>query len=324
MRALIRVKLHPFERFNQLWDVDNLSGESPSTDDYEREIRQLLRRLHYDVFDICQEDMDMILNDLEHESKSSSSEKTKKLVRSAQCGLTEDNILTIKDIIREIPQKLRDKECRRAICLGYSSEGQAPFIVFAVNIRDLHIRIRGGLFGKTERACKDIILKAAIHRKINKSIAARFGRLISGQWRNFQPTYLTIQKKIEVMEPNEPMPTIVGTVIESVWAELYSTNRREVLLSAAFFFVALILVIFTPTMAVQFEPIAKVFETILKSFINPRLVPSYEVQYISSALERTYSALFVSSLVSFATLLTSYVDIKRNFPIKWVMDIEEN
>jgi len=126
------------------------------------------------------------------------------------------------------------------------------------------------------------------------------------------------------MEPKETSPTIVGTVIESVWTELYETNRKEVLLATSFFFIAFILLIFTPTIAPAIQPHGRLFENALKTFINPKIVPVYSVDYVQGALERTYSALFVSSVVSFAGLTTRLFDIVRTQPIKWVMDIEED
>lgn len=325
MRALVRAKIHPFDHFDRLWDIDRLSGASESTDDYEQTVKRLFRSLHYSVVDVQIEDITQIISEIDEETARSNSKKASRAkTKTYQLKLSPEHVQSIKEIIREIPESIRKTECRRVVCFGYSSDGQSHFLVFAMNINDLHIRIRGGLFGKTEQACKDLIQKAAQHRKGINSPARNIKAMLTGSYKNANNVFMTINPSVDVMEPGQSMPTIKGEIVESVWKEIYKSNRREVLLSIIFFSVAFLLLVFSPTMAIAFNPTALFFENVLKSFLNPNIVPNYTVDYIQGALERTYSALFVSSVVSIAGLATKVFDIVKTMPIKWVMEINES
>lgn len=333
MRALLRAQLHPKERFDKLWDLNLDHSRVPSLDDYEQGVREIFRRMQYNVIVICQEDIDAILDEVEQEEKTDldnpSSQPRAKLPSGQNVSVSPDCFLDanvrqiVKDLIRETPRALRRFEYRRVIMLAYGRD-QAYFLVSAVNIDELHIRIKGGLFGSTERTCKDLIRKVSHDRKQVHPTLLRTLFLALGRHRNqLGSGYLTLTHNIEVIEPGERNATIFGEIIESPLRDLIKKNRSEYRLALLFFFSSFLLLIFTPTLAIWLEPLAVWVQSILEYFFNPDVIPEYTSLYIQGTLERLYSALFVTSIVTAANLIYKFLDIRRTRPINWRLDIDE-
>ncbi|MBK9781241.1 MAG: hypothetical protein IPP55_14495 [Anaerolineales bacterium] len=116
MRALITAKLHPYDFFMKRWDVDNLSGKSPSTDDYELGVRKIFRSMQYDIEDLLKEDMGQILVEVELDEIGVNESSLQVNNSNYQYSISEENVKIIKDIVHEIPKNLRKTECRRPIC----------------------------------------------------------------------------------------------------------------------------------------------------------------------------------------------------------------
>jgi hypothetical protein len=79
---------------------------------------------------------------------------------------TQDELRDSKDVERlfdGVPDDLRDEETKHLIMLGYTSQGQAKFVVCSINQLVLHIRVRDDLFDKLKRACKEICVSSWNH-----------------------------------------------------------------------------------------------------------------------------------------------------------------
>src|SRR5260221_8553531 len=63
---------------------------------------------------------------------------------------------TVAEILEDMPQDVKDQELSHLIMLGQTSEGQCPFLVTAINPTEIHIRIKGRLFGRLRKACVDM------------------------------------------------------------------------------------------------------------------------------------------------------------------------
>jgi hypothetical protein len=212
-------------------------------------------------------------------------------------------------IIQDIPEDIKEQETKHLILLGYSGLGQAHFIVSGVNPTEIHIRIKGGLFGRIERSCRDITDKSL---KLKKSRQKSPPFFLS---KNSEGTYLTLSPVIDVLEPTRDTPTITGEVIEAPMSEVIRKSRNEVALIIFTFLGALFLFFLTPTLA----PGVQKF---LSGLVSPAYAQGYTLIYVQGALERTYSAFLVTFSVSVIGLLTKIFELWRLKPVKWIMDIE--
>jgi hypothetical protein len=59
----------------------------------------------------------------------------------------------VKYLFEDAPDLVKRKEMEHLIMLGYTSEGQAKFVLCSINQTILHIRVRDDLFDNLRRAC---------------------------------------------------------------------------------------------------------------------------------------------------------------------------
>lgn len=213
----------------------------------------------------------------------------------------------VKEIIQDMPPDIKEQETQHLIMLGYTGEGQSHFVVTGVNPAEIHIRIKGRLFGRLRRAC------ANIYQNSRKLRSRRRNTVIeSGESEKKIIPYLKVRSVIEVMEPMRDHPTILGEIIESPWTELLRQNANELYLAGFTFFSSVSLFFLSPILAPRIEDyLIQTFKTTI-----------YNQVYIQGALERTYSAFLVSFAVTLLGLSIKYFNIRHQRPIKWDSDIE--
>ena len=81
------------------------------------------------------------------------------------------------DIFTDVPDDIRNQEQTHLIALCYTSEGQMPFVICAVNPTEIHIRMRYQFFGHIRKSCADIWLKAQKLRRERLSGLRKLERL---------------------------------------------------------------------------------------------------------------------------------------------------
>lgn len=198
-----------------------------------------------------------------------------------------------------VPDNVREEESKHLIMLGYTSEGQAKFVVCSINQRVIHIRVRDDLFDKLRRACREIC--TSIWRYASPRFSA-FDRSTSG-------IHLQVNGPVEVIEPGHGHPTILGHLIRHPFRELLKTYPRESTLAVITLFVSLMLFWKTP----DFAPILTGWFQHLKQF---------QVTYIQGALERTYSAILVAFFLTSVDLGIKFWQLRVGRPIVWNAGIE--
>jgi hypothetical protein len=213
----------------------------------------------------------------------------------------------VKEIIQDMPPDIKEQETQHLIMLGYTGEGQSHFVVTGVNPTEIHIRIKGRLFGRLRRACANIFQNS---RKIRSQWRiSRFGQKLAEK--DVLP-YLEVRHSIEVMEPMRDHPTILGEIIDSPLRETIRQNTNEIYLALFTFVGSVTLFFLSPVLA----PLIQNF------FVQTFQTNIYDVDYIRGALERTYSAFLVSFAIAALGLSIRYFDLRHQQPIKWDPDIE--
>jgi len=231
-------------------------------------------------------------------------------VKTGQVDLEKD--ATVEELIKDIPPDIKEQETGHLIMLGYTSEGQSHFLVTGVNPTEVHIRVKGRLYGRLRRACVDIYKNAERLKKRRQKRKSLL--LLKNDSKGILITpYLILRKTIEVMEPLRDHPTIRGEIIESALSEVVKDNRNEVVLIIFTLVGSVFLFFATPYLA-------PVLQTFLVKFLN---VVGYSKDYIQGALERTYSAFLVSFAVTLLTVLTKAFEISRFKPIRWDTDTDK-
>ncbi len=207
----------------------------------------------------------------------------------------------VKELFENLQGTIYEEEKRHVVMLGYTSAGQAEFVVCSINPNVLHIRVRDDLFEKLRLACREICAETWNHGD-----AARRDHLFF--WRRPRP-YLVLQETIEVMEPGNKTVTILGHIIRDPFRAMLRYNWRKFALGTATLLIAVILFWFSPSLAAPLQQILNI-------------VKFFEVDYLQGALERTYSAFLVTFAVTFIELAMRYADLRRMRPIVWNAGIE--
>lgn len=209
----------------------------------------------------------------------------------------------VAKLFEGVPDPVKTQELKHLVMLGYTSEGQAKFVVCSINQNVLHIRVRDDLFDKLKRACKEICMCAWRHA-LKRS---RLFRLIRRKtnWH----LYLFIRGPIEVMEPNHSHATILGHLVRKPLNTLIRHHPGESFLVASALILSLLLFWYTPDWAPS---------------LTQLLIPlkKFEPQYVQGLLERVYSALLVTFFITALDLAVKYRELYRNRPILWNAGIE--
>jgi len=206
----------------------------------------------------------------------------------------------VKTLFEGLQGTIADEEKKHLIMLGYTSAGQAKFVVCAINQNVLHIRVRDDLFEKLRLACGEICGKIWTHSRWRPHLKKRGTE---------QRRALALAEVIEVMEPTHKTATILGHLIRRPLVATIKYHRGESLLALVTLATSAALFWYTPELA---EPLTRFLDR-LKTF---------QVPYIQGALERTYSALLVTFAITAIELLIKYIELRRVRPIMWNAGIE--
>jgi hypothetical protein len=221
------------------------------------------------------------------------------------CSLpTQGELEQSKDVeylFEGVPDRVKDEEMKHLIMLGYTSEGQAKFILCSINQTILHIRVRDDLFDKLRRACKEICRSVWDHsaRQIKRSFLLR----------KSSDKHFRIKGPIEVMEPGHGHPTIIGQLVRHPLASLFKNNPGESALALVTLAIAVVMFWKTP----EFAPALTAWLAHFKTF---------KPEYIQGVLERIYSAFLVTFFVTLMDLIIRYRELRRGRPIVWNAGIE--
>jgi hypothetical protein len=207
----------------------------------------------------------------------------------------------VKALFEGLQGTIAEEEKKHLIMLGYTSAGQAKFVVCSINQNVLHIRVRDDLFEKLRLACGEICARIWAH---STRWRPRFNKRNAGQRRALQ-----LAEVIEVMEPTHKTATILGHLIRWPWVATIRYHRGESLLALVALVTSGTLFWYTPELA---EPLTR-FLARLKTF---------QPSYVQGALERTYSALLVTFAITAIELLIKYIELRRGRPIMWNAGIE--
>lgn len=222
----------------------------------------------------------------------------------------------VNEILEDMPPDIKEQETEHLILLGYVGEGQSHFIVTGVNPTEIHIRIKGRLFGRLRRACTDLIKNA---RKLRDKRQVRFfgSRLLIAKSKTSEKAhissapYIEVRHTVEVMEPKRDHPTMLGEIIESASVEGLRQSKYDLVLIAFTLLGSIGLFFGSPLLA-----------PVLYSLLSWLGITEYDALYIQGALERTYSAFIVSFFVASLGILTKIFDLQKSKPIKWDTDLE--
>jgi hypothetical protein len=205
----------------------------------------------------------------------------------------------VKRLFEGVPNNVLSEEAKHLVMLGYTSEGQAKFVVCSINQRIIHIRVRDDLFDKLRRACREICTSiwkhaAYMHRPFGKRSSY---------------LYLRVNGPVEVIEPGHGHATILGHLIKSPFRELVKTYPRESSLAVITFLVSLTLFWITPDLA----------PVLTKEL---QRIKDFQTSYIQGALERTYSAILVTFFLTTVDLAIKFRQLWIGRPIIWNAGIE--
>jgi len=194
------------------------------------------------------------------------------------------------------PDIIRNNERCNSIMIGYTSSGQAKFVVTTINQNDLHIRVRDDLFDKLRKGCQEICSRAIKLEKRAKIL-------------HFIPiynkiNYLHIEDYIEVMEPHHGHATIEGKVIRDASAFIGTEYKSEKNLAIISFTMSLVFLFFHVDIANYMQP-----------YIN--YIHKIEVNSISGFFDKISSALMITAFVASTTLILKWLNIKNETPIMW-------
>ena len=217
-----------------------------------------------------------------------------------QCDLEQSK--DVQELFESLQGTIYEEEKKHLIMLGYTSAGQAKFVVCSINPDVLHIRARDDLFEKLRLACREICTKIWTHSDRMRGSRLRFRRKEGGP-------YLTLDDTIEVMEPGNKTVTILGHLIRRPLAAIPKSYHGKSILAASMFLLATSLFLFSPDLA---RPVQRILST----------VKSFDVLYIQGALERTYSAFLVTFAITMLELYMKYIELRRLRPIVWNAGIE--
>lgn len=212
---------------------------------------------------------------------------------TGQKALSKDK--RVLEIIKDMPKDIAAEERQHLVMFGYTSDGQAGFVVTGVNPNEIHVRIKGRVFSRVRRASREFLLKIHPHRK-----------------RRFQKALFSLEPKgyIEVLEGGSDSPTILGRVITRPARYLLQKHQAELVTLLVTSFVSTLLFFFTPSIK---TPVSQFFQSLGFDFTE---------QYIGGAFERLYSAFLVTSVTIALTQFLRYLELKRLFPVDWGTDIE--
>lgn len=235
-------------------------------------------------------------------------------VKTGQDALLNDPF--VNEILEDMPPDIKEQETEHLILLGYVGEGQSHFIVTGVNPTELHIRIKGRLFGRLRRACADLIKNA---RKLRDKRQFRLlgGRILLAKFKAFEKDnissapYIEIRRTVEVMEPKRDHPTMLGEIIDSAIVEGLRQSKYDSVIILFTLFGSIGLFFGSPILA-----------PVLHDFLNWLRITGYDAKYIQEALERTYSAFLVSFFISGLGVLTRIFNLRQSKPIIWDTDLE--
>lgn len=267
MRALLRAKLRPVNRFIELWDNET---------EYVSAVASIFRAMGFAIDFLGKEDV------MQSEA--------------------------FKRIMNNTPEEIFADETKRPIMVGYSSSGQAPFLVVAVNPTDLHIRVQAEILMRIENSCAEILSKAIDHAKEQRT------PILSRLREDVSKPYIAIGSTINVMEPHRSVPTILGETVGTSFLTVLGTvirkNRQDVILVLFTLLGSVLLFFSTPFLA-------EYLSNSLSRLIGEANAQVYNADYIKGALERTYSAFLVTFFVSTLNLATRAFDLWRKRPIGW-------
>jgi hypothetical protein len=222
----------------------------------------------------------------------------------------------VNEILEDMPPDIKEQETEHLILIGYVGEGQSHFIVTGVNPTEIHIRIKGRLFGRLRRACTDLI-KNARKLRDKRQIRILGGRLRIAKSKTSEKDsissapYIEIRRTVEVMEPKRDHPTMLGEIIDSASAEGLRQSKYDI-----------VIILFTLLGSIGLFFSSPYLAPVLHDFLSWLGISGYDTKYIQEALERTYSAFLVSFFIAGLGVLTRIFDLHQSKPIKWDMDLE--
>lgn len=261
MRALIRI---------DLLDAANILPPREEREEYDKKIRELFSQIGFNAREL---------------------KDTVSIPSQAELAICPD----VEYIFHGVPEVVSEEEKKHLIMLGYTSDGQAKFVICSINQNVLHIRVRDDLFEKLRRSCREMCTSIWTY-------------MVGLHWWG-KHVRLKVREYIEVMEPGHHHPTIIGYVIHRPLKALLKQHPGESIMAFSTGLAALALFLFSPELA---KPLAAFLEHI----------KHFEVAYIQGALERVYSAFLVTCTVTIIDLVVRYRALKYGLPILWNAGIE--
>lgn len=220
---------------------------------------------------------------------------------------TQDELANSKEVkhlfenLLDTDEKIVGEEMKHLVMLGYTSAGQAMFVVCSINQDVLHIRVRDDLFEKLRQACSELCGEAWTHEH---------KYWVSGLLLQKSPAAaLRLNDTIEVMEPHHKTATIRGHLVRSAIGATWKYYAAERNLALVTLGIALMLFWNTP----QLAPPLTDFLARFKTFDNA---------YVQSAIERISSAFLITAAVTMLELTIKFFDLRRAKPIMWNAGIE--
>lgn len=191
-----------------------------------------------------------------------------------------------------VPKDIANEEIKHLVMVGYTSEGQAHFVVCSINRHDLHLRIRDDLFEKLRRACAEICDRSwRAHAK------------------NPNDPHLDINNTIEIIEHGHSHATIRGDIVQKPLKTVIYENVAETLIIFITFIFSVLLFLFAPKIAENIYDAMKPTELFTK-------------QYVQGFIERVDSALLVTFAIALINISLKYIQLRKTKPIKWNARIE--
>jgi hypothetical protein len=291
MRALIRLDLRPASTFVALWD---------KREEFEEAVVAVFRRAGFPPYEPQNGER----------SVPSAQGHSRSFGHDVLVGCPE-----VERVFRGAPSDIRLVESRRLIMMGYSPEGQDVFVVSAVNPTVLHVRFQMNVFRRLRRACAELssALRSDRHQVLSGVSALERLRLLSFLRRvglkqdDAVSSMCEVRSQIDVMEEERDEPTIIGTIVSPTAARLIKDNWGETFILLITFLLSAWLFFKGPTLANRIAPWLGQAE-----------------DYTRSAVERVYSAFFVTFCITLFTLAIRWVELLRFKPIRWNEGIEPN
>lgn len=306
MRALIRADLKPHDVFNPSMQAGGGRSNSTQHDDA---IMKIFEAMGYkaissdEVVQLPENDTIGETDPARITARSVGNPEFRLILQDNQ-GKLRDTI--IEYIFRDVPEgALHERDS--VVMVGYASYGQLGFVVSRINHAELHIRVRGDTFIRIKNTCADIQSKAEL-------LTPKYPRLLNSRLQKYdaksKKPHIILNRQIEVLEPHQHTPTINGRIISSAIKEAITDDRIDELVALSTGIAALVLFLVTPYMA---DHVADV----INAFTERIYSRSYTDAYISNAMERLFSALLVTSMVTFISFAARVFSLRRFKPIKW-------